>query len=810
MLIKKKTYSLEFDLDQGRVTGLHDNRNPSADWTGPRFGIPFINGTQWGEAELEMEAERWSGEEIALCSASKGVRLTYTAQEESLVLEFETVRDCGPRIGLLMDFHFLDLEGGDRFTEQCMPKVIDTQEDGSFGYFIFGTGDSRYCTVILEEPFCAWRIHYEESGHRMEGFQILTQADDVVTEERPHLRTVDRLKIRILFGTSVRECMERAAEYLGIGIAVPDIGGGLPGARILFQLIGDFSGTVRVTQPSGEMVTVMEIPGGGNGLGSVELSVPGIYRIDTESRSGRIHTTRVLCHKDWKELFHDVNTFYAKYFQDESGAFYRAVWKESLSPKGGRTMEGTAFGDVEEHFSCRSGEFGGFAAAAMMKNLLLFGEDGNIRAAVDQYIRNWVLNEGHEETPFKGSICKTGQEFLGRNYGPYHLFQEVNYPQHEAFLMEQLVDYYRLTGERGILLEAYRLAEHFVKEHMEDSGCVVCQNEPDGAAVDYCTVHVPVYGLILVGKAMEEVDREKAEFLLKYAEKLADYVCRRGLSFPTEGEPCTEDGSMSCSALTLLLAYGRLNPKEKYVKEAKRILKLHEMLELAGTDCRMNGSSLRFWETQYETRDWGPSINAGHGWTIWTSSARILLALVDREFESLLRAYEGFLTNICKVENNGAMTSCYTPDMIPGLPHAPQIWGIAHTAGSVTEQRPTTARLGMRYPDRTYSTSGNFFLIQAAEFWSHISGYDRDSGVCINGISKDGMFVSGAPKWDCLLVGGGKGEAFSVSCTSGRTLTVLWNGTEESLSVRYGTVERSWPGGAFVIPEKDQMVLDWK
>lgn len=808
MLIEKNAYLLDFDLEQGRIAGLHDRKNPSANWIGPRFGIPFINGTQWGEAELAMTVDERSGEKLSLCSAAKGVRLTYTAEEESLVMELETVRDCGPRSGLFLDLHFLDMEGGERFTEQCMPKVVDIQEDCSFGYLIFGTGDHRYCAVVLEAPFCAWRINYEESGHRMTGFQVLTQADDVVTEDRPPLQAVDWLKVRLLFENSVRKCMEQAAEYLGVRIAVPEVSGGLPGARIPFQLLGKLGGTIRVIQPSGEAVAVMDIPE--TGQGEMELSVPGIYRIVTESENGRIDTTRVLCHKDWKELFHDVNTFYAEHFQDESGAFYRAVWKETLSPEGGRTMEGTAFGDVKEHFSCRSGEFGGFAAAAMMKNLLLFGEDGKIRAAVERYIRNWVLNEGHEETPFKGSICKTGQEFLGRTYGPYHLFQEVNYPQHEAFLMEQLVDYYRLTGDRGILLEACRLAEHFVAEHMEESGCVVCQNEPDGEAVDYCTVHVPALGLILVGKAMEEVDGEKAKFLLGQAEKLADYVCHRGLSFPTEGKPCTEDGSMSCSALTLLLAYCRLSPKEMYLKEANRILELHDMLELAGTDCRMNGSSLRFWETQYETRDWGPSINAGHGWTIWTSSARVLQALVNREFEPLLRAYEGFLTNICKVEKNGAMTSCYTPDMIPGLPHAPQIWGISHSSDSVTELRPTTTRLGMRYPSRTYSTSGNFFLIQAAEFWSHISGYHRDSGVCINGIRRDGLFVSGALKLDCLLIGGSKGESVDVLCTPGRELTVLWNDVEEHLSVRYGMVERSWSGGAVVVPETEQISLDWK
>ena len=46
------------------------------------------------------------------------------------------------------------------------------------------------------------------------------------------------------------------------------------------------------------------------------------------------------------------------------------------------------------------------------------------------------------------------------------------------------------------------------------------------------------------------------------------------ISFPIEGEPCTEDGgSMSCSANTLLLAYLEMRPKSEYLETGTMILK---------------------------------------------------------------------------------------------------------------------------------------------------------------------------------------------------------------------------------------------
>ena len=70
--------------------------------------------------------------------------------------------------------------------------------------------------------------------------------------------------------------------------------------------------------------------------------------------NGREHSSRVLCQEGWKELYNKVNHFYKEYFQDDCGAFYRVISKDSRKPAG-VTYEGVKFGDPAAHYSCRTG-----------------------------------------------------------------------------------------------------------------------------------------------------------------------------------------------------------------------------------------------------------------------------------------------------------------------------------------------------------------------------------------------------------------------------------------------------------------------
>lgn len=746
---KLPKYNIEIDKETGKVMRFVSelcDENLVASGDSFCFGQPFVWGTQWDEKRVLCEFVDGNEAEAHFISRSRLSKVDYYFKDNSLEISFQVPEMRGPRSGIELDFNFLDLPTGADWQKQLVPGTLYTDSDLEYAYFIMKYPQGGYVVLVVTSPFAAWRLKYSYAGHKIMGMQILAEASDVIVFGRDKLPSVSQISFQIGFCKTLKESYEFISKVLCLSMAVFNISGGPQGATIPLCLIGDAFQVVVYT-PSGKEVKLGAKKNGDKM--SLYLDELGMYEIQTISGS-RIHRSRVLCHADWELLFDVVNDFYRKYFQRPEGSFARVIWRDTLSPEGGRTFEGVAFGDTFEEMSCRSGEFGGFAAWAMIKNLLLFGPKPKLEESVGRYIKDWAWQEGATPgRPYPGAVYTKPQEFLGRSYGPYHLYHEVNYPQHEEFFIEEFCDYYRLTKDIKSLEFAVGIAKHMLNEHTDDTGAIICQNVPHRPPVDYSSVHTPGLVFLKLGTLLQNTKFHTAglEFL-EAARRIAEHILRRGFNFPTEGEPCVEDGSMACAAITLLSAYCYLDePDPAWLEMGRKLVELHEALVMRGLDCRMYGSSFRFWETQYETADWGPSINAGHAWTIWTCEAKVLLYLITNEIKWLRDAYSGFVANMAKVTSSGGMPCCYTPDMIPGIPHFPR-------NSKEPDSRMTSSLLAMDYPPKTFSASGNYFLIRAAEIWDHISGidiYDNEI-ICINGKYKDGLFISCAPYFNRLAL----------------------------------------------------------
>ena len=773
--IQKDGYRIAVDTQTGKWIGLYDRADADCNWlfeeSDTGFCTPFVHGTQFSQDELvcplEMTEDGLRGH-----TESGATRIEIKALDDRICGKFETPTDNGPRIGLHMNLNFLDLPSQCSWERQCMPKIIYVDEDYGYGYFVFATADRRYMILTVSGPFAAWRIRYSYEGHRMIGFQLLTQADDVRTDGRRELPVVGGLDFEIRFADDLSACLPKAAEALELPIVVPKISGGPVGADVPVEVLGTCR-EITITDPDGGTA-----PLEGN---RIRLLKPGVYQVTAVSENGRPHVTRLLCHEGWERQLDRVNEFYCSHMQHACGAFFQGAASDTYAVDMD-AIGGVRMGDPFSHYSCRCGEFGGFSGWAMIKNLLLFGEKKELTESVERYIYNWLLNRGHEDKPYFGTLNKKPASFLGRDYGAYHMFEEYNYMQHEIFLLEELADFYHLTGDESVREDAMHVVEHIVREHLSGDGSLICQNFPDEPGVDYSTVHIPVQAFLRWAEILKEEAPEKAVYLRGIAEKIADHVCRRGLDFPTEGEPCTEDGSMGCSAATLIYAYEHVAAKPEYLRVAKEILNAHHVLEMDGTDCRMKNSTIRFWETQYETRQWGASINAGHAWTIWTSEAKAALAMLEHDVQLLQEAYEGFLTNISKVSPCGGMYCCYTPDMIPGTPHAYWLDHMQDQTVGHNDLRPTTTHLGMKNPSGYFAASGNYYLIKASEIWDHISGVELTESVAINGVLEGSVFRSEAPNFDRLLIGGAVTEPVTVLCRAGAEVELLTDGQQLCLT----------------------------
>ena len=259
-------------------------------------------------------------------------------------------------------------------------------------------------------------------------------------------------------------------------------------------------------------------------------------------------------------------------------------------------------------------------------------------------------------------------------YPAYHVFNSMRI-QEQFFAVTILLDAYKLFGVKKYLTYAVKTLECALKHYQKADGRIETrrpwtpENEP---GEDYTTVCCPLIPIVEVAAFLKETEPEKSAYFYACAEKAAEYVYNRGFLFPTEtdrqtfAEPFVEEGSISCSALTLLYYCARVKKVEKYVARAKEFLDLHDNWEIRTHIAPMYRSSLRWWETKWEGDKDGNALCCGHAWTIWRAEADYRYYEVTGDKEYLERAENGFMSNFSKIAANGQSYACYQPDYITG------------------------------------------------------------------------------------------------------------------------------------------------
>lgn len=193
-----------------------------------------------------------------------------------------------------------------------------------------------------------------------------------------------------------------------------------------------------------------------------------------------------------------------------------------------------------------------------------------------------------------------------------------------------------------------------------------------GCVDDYTTVCAPMIALCNMANFIKDKDRDRYVRYRNSAEKMAEFLYERGLKFPTEGsgndvtEEEMEDGSISCTALSLLYYCKHIEKRENYIKKAKEVLDLHENWVMKTPICQMHYSTLRWWETGWEGDADGPALCCGHAWSIWRGEADYLYYELTGDKEHLRKAKNTFLTNLSKIQKDGTTYAIYNTDELNG------------------------------------------------------------------------------------------------------------------------------------------------
>ena len=233
--------------------------------------------------------------------------------------------------------------------------------------------------------------------------------------------------------------------------------------------------------------------------------------------------------------------------------------------------------------------------------------------------------------------------------------------QNTSCLISLLVDMYEAEPEAKIqyLEKASRFAEILLKAQDET-----------GAYRNKRTHYTCV---VYIAKSMLELAeaerscgvaelQEKATVHYASAKRAVDELVRNLDNIQTEGEMTLEDGMISCSALQIALFALTLPEEERapYVEAAEYMMKLHSCLEQQLIpDCRCNGASLRYWESQYDVMIRVNMLNSPHGWTGWTGYAKYYLYLLTGKKEYLVALHNVMGSCVQLVDENGNLRWAY-------------------------------------------------------------------------------------------------------------------------------------------------------
>lgn len=193
--------------------------------------------------------------------------------------------------------------------------------------------------------------------------------------------------------------------------------------------------------------------------------------------------------------------------------------------------------------------------------------------------------------------------------------------QNHSMMASLFVLRYKASRDKQDLYAASALADFLLSKQT-----------PDGA---YRNGKVHYTSVIYIAKSiMEVMEMEKelaatsdywaSTYQRHYAsvKKAMDELVLNLDNIQTEGENTFED-CMIASSYGQLAMFALLQPegsvdRNRYLKAAEHFLKGHRCLsQLLIPDSRVNGASIRFWESQYDVLTYPNFINSPHGWSAW-------------------------------------------------------------------------------------------------------------------------------------------------------------------------------------------------
>lgn len=569
--------------------------------------IPYVTLTGYQDRLCQYDLQ----EGTTFTDTKNRIATTYELTDTGLLIHSKTDSEEISQFGLQLDFNFMSKKGT-CFQDQYMPSTFYTSDDGRYMYCIMISPKGKCIVVVAQTPCDGWKLDYSPfcAGHFILGMKFLASFDKQfkVTNRK-------EISVRIQCTDSLEEAFEIVYDEYRMPMLSNVRSGGFDGYGVV-ALRGE-ADSYRMTTPSGKTVMLPvsdTIRMEEYGIHSITPVKDGVDGLGTSLYNG--------C--DLKEVF---------------------------------TKCCDAIGDYQSRWACE----GSCHLWAMLVYMNTFHND-RYRDYLDRQLPI-VMGEGELIEHY------TIAPFATDMHEAYHVYHSDRI-QGQFFWISILLEAYKYYRDTKYLDFAINTLDEALKNNFEN-GKIVARGVYEDT--DYTTVCVPVIAIVEMAVLLEEMGDPRTVKYKNAAIQVADHLYERGLDFPTEGAHLPdsvdkewEDGSISCTAASLMLVYYYIKQDDKYLSFAGEILQMHTAWTIHTPDARQYQSSFRFWETCWEGDALGPATCAGHAWTIWRAEALFYYGLVTNDQKALQDAYNGFITNFAKIQENGDTFSCFEPDFIKG------------------------------------------------------------------------------------------------------------------------------------------------
>lgn len=531
-----------------------------------------------------------------------------------IVFSLDCPREDVSEWGIELPLNFMGKKGGGGWRNQFLLNSPYRSSDRSIQYCYLTKPNGKHLLVLFESEADGWMMQYSPYayGHFFLGLKCLRRFDRAYQEASSGNSP---LILSLIPVNSFEDALRAVSDRLQIPVLLPEKCGGRIGERVRLRVFGACDA---LEMDGNRMPFAQEVTIGKQGLFPLIPHCGGKRGADA--------------------------VLYG--YKDEI-----SLWKAS--------MDAVSFEDLRrtDENLCEHQCW----ANAMLQYLSFFGGNEGYEQKLKKTL-SVITSEG------EGRVPRLTVEKTADGYGVFR----SDRIQEGFFGVSLLWNAYRYFGDNVYREYAVGLLDSLLRRYQRADGRIERVHTGTGKKEDYSTVCCLMIPIVDLSLELRGTDASRAARYSCAASALAEYLYRRGLCFPTENEVTSltesevEEGSIACTALSLLYYCAKIRRNEAYLRRAKEILDLHEHWVMHTPIAPQFFSTVRWWETIWEGDKDGPALCCGHAWTIWRAEADYWYGFLTDDQTYLRRAENGFLSNFAKIGRDGRSYACWQADLIAG------------------------------------------------------------------------------------------------------------------------------------------------